>query len=415
MTDLLPHNPEDKLEEALALLVAGIPAAEILAQAGDDAEWLRPLLSVAAEVGQLRAAMPLPNPEASLQRMLSYSRSLTDAPAPPKLEPNGWLNALVQLLGGGWLPRLAASVATALVVVFLLGGTLVVLAQRSLPGHPLYAIKRMGETLQLALTQDSALRRQLQENFNQRRQDEVQLLLKAGEAETVAFEGKVEALTNSSVTLDGLTVRLTPQTKIDGLLALGARVNLNVMTQPPDQLVALAISVVEPAPLTPTPLPTSTATATLTPTLTPPATATATPGQSQTSDTLNLPTRTPTATPTPLPPSPTPTNPPPPPAPTEAAPPTAAPAPAEKNNTHHKGGDDQAANNNEDNSGGGNDNADDNSGNDNADDNSGDHSGSDDSNSGSGGSDDHSGSNSGSGGSDDGDSSGSGKSGGDDH
>ncbi|MFN8459303.1 MAG: DUF5667 domain-containing protein [Anaerolineae bacterium] len=409
MNDRFPHNPEDKLEEALALLAAGIPLADILAQAGADADWLRPLLSVASEVGELRAAMPLPNPNPSLQRMLNYSRALTDTPPRNNRERSGWQSVFAQFLGGGWLPRLATGAVTGLIVVFLLGGTLIVLAQRSLPGQPLYAVKRMGESAQLVLTRDATARQQLRENFNQRRQEEAQLLLKEGETETVTFEGKVEALTNNSLTLDGLAIQLTPQTKITGNLAVGARATLEVMTQPPDELMALTITIIEPAPPTPTPLPTSTPTTTSTSTPTPTATATATPGQSQTSDTLNLPTRTPTHTPTSVPPpptathSPTPLPPPPTAIPTAAAPPpTAAPPANENNNTNDNVGDDNSSNNNEDNSGsGGNDNTDDKGG-DNSGGNSGPGGGGDDSggsNSGSGGGgDDHSGSGGGGGG-----------------
>lgn len=402
MNDLLPPQPEDKLEEALALLAAGIPLADILAEAGDDADWLRPLLKVASEVGELRTAMPLPNPDASLQRMLNYSRSLTAAAPPPKREANGWLTALTQLLGGGWLPRLAAGAVTGLVVVFLLGGTLVVLAQRSLPGHPLYALKRMGETVQLAGTQDTNAREQLRKNFNQRRQEETQLLLQAGETQKVTFEGKIEALMDNYLTLDGLAVELTPQTEIKGDLAIGARAILEVMTQPPDTLMALTITIIESAPPTPTPLPTATAISTHTPS--PTATATATPGQSQTSDTINLPTRTST----PVPPSPTATSsptplPPPPTAiPTEdVAPPTSVPSVNENNNTNDNINDDNSNSNENDSGHDGNDNSDDKGGNDNS-----------GSNSGSGGSDDKSGS---SGGGDDKDRSGKDdKSGGDD-
>ncbi len=261
MNDLLPPHPEDKLEEALALLAAGIPLADILTEAGDDADWLRPLLSVASEVGELRASMPLPNPNSSLQRMLDYSRTLTDTVPPKHHETSHWLSAFTQWLSGGWLPRLATGAVTGLVVVFLLGGTVMVLAQRSLPGQSLYSLKRIGESLQLAGTQDSTAREQLRKNFNQRRQEEAKLLLQAGETEKVTFEGKVESLMDNYLTLDGLAVELTPQTEIKGELGVGARAMLEVMTQPPDELIALTITVVESAPPTPTPLPTSTATA----------------------------------------------------------------------------------------------------------------------------------------------------------
>jgi uncharacterized membrane protein YgcG len=388
MNNKFTHAPEDKLEEALALLAAGIPLAEVLAEAGNDASWLRPLLQVATEVGELRAALPLPPPEASLQRMLNYSQELSKAARPQaRAEAPGWLSALSQFLLGGWLPRLAAGAVTALVVVALLGGTLTVLAQRSLPGQSLYPLKRLGEAFQLSLTQDPASRTRLQENFNQRRQQEAQLLLQQNVAATVRFEGEIEAQTAESLTLAGLTVQLTSQTKISGNLAVGAKVSLEAQTQPPDSLVALSVNVVEPAP--PTPLPTSTSTSTPTPL----PTATATPGQSQANDVIRLPSPTPTATP--LPPPPTATSTP------EVVLPTATPVPpsggdnANSNNTvnDNSGADDNAnsnetGNSNDDNTNG-NDNSggDDHSGNDNSSDDGDDNSGSGSNNSGSGGGD----------------------------
>ena len=40
MIENFPYTPEDKLEEALALLSAGLPLDEILADFNTDAAWL---------------------------------------------------------------------------------------------------------------------------------------------------------------------------------------------------------------------------------------------------------------------------------------------------------------------------------------------------------------------------------------
>ncbi len=367
-------NPDDKLEDALALLAVGMPLAEILVEAGDDAEWLRPLLEIVAEVGELRTTILVPLPEPSLHRLLAYGKELAAAAPPGTSGPLGWRLLLAQLFGSGLLPRLATGLVTALLVVALLGGAVTVLAQRSLPGQPLYSLKRAGEALRLALTQDPAEHDRLLENYNQRRQLEVHLLLEQGQIAEVVFEGRIEALTSTSLTLDGLMVQLKPQTEINGVLAAGARVQVEVLTQPPDQLIALAVTVIETALPIPTPTPTSTAT----PTPTPPPTAT--PGLSRATDTLRLPTATPTNTPSPLPPPPTAT-----PTAIVVEPPMAIPPVGDDNgNTNDNTNDDQ---------GNGDDNANGNEGEDHANDNDNDDSGGDD-NSGSGGG----GGNSGSGG-----------------
>lgn len=395
-------NVDDKLEDALAMLAAGLSVTEILADAGDDADWLRPLLETATEVGELRAAISIPSPEASLQRMLAYGRELATTSPPVAPVQSSWSAALASLFGGGWLPRLATGLVSALFLLVLLGGTLTVLAQRSLPGEPLYGLKRAGETLRLSLTLDPDQRAQLLENYNQHRQTEVKLLLERAQVAAVDFYGQVETVTGTTLRLAGLTLQLTPETKITGNLAAGAQVKVEVLTQPPDDLVALAVTVTKPAPPTPTPLPTPTSTPS------PTATATATRVLSSDTDTLRLPTFTPTTTPTEVPTN-TPTVPPPPPTATQPAP--APLPPGGSNDNSNDNADDQSS----DDSGSSNDNSD----NDSDDE----HSGSDSSGSSgssdnsSSGDDDHSGSDSGSGssGSNSGSSDDSGSGGGDDN
>lgn len=329
MQDQFIPNSEDQLEDALALLAAGIPLAEILAGAGEDAVWLRPFLEMAAEVKELGPAIKVPAPEASLQRMLAYGQKLAaDSPAPAAQSNLSIL--LDNLLRGAWLPRLATGLVSVLLLVVLLGGTLTVLAQRSLPGQSLYGLKRAGETLRLTLTTDPAQRAQLIKNYNEHRQTEAKLLLEQNQVAAVVFLGTIEKITGSSLTLDGLVVQLTPQTKVTGSLAAGARVEAELLTQPPDQLLALAVTVVEPAPPVPTPLPSPTVTPSPSPspsptaTAMPTATATATRSLSSSADTLQLPTFTPTSVPTEVP-THTPTVPPPPPPTATSLPPTVPP------------------------------------------------------------------------------------------
>lgn len=406
MNDKNTVQVDDKLEDALALLAAGIPVDDILAEAGPDAGWLRPLLAVAEDIGELRTAVPIPPPEASLQRMLAYGREAAAATSPAALPRQNWLTLLTTFLSGGWLPRMAAGLASALLLVLLLGGTVTVLAQRSLPGQPLYGLKRVVENVRLSLTLDPQDRVQLLETYNEQRRTETRLLLQQNEVARVSFTGVVETASETDLTLAGLTLQLTAQTQVNGILAVGARVTVDAMTQPPDRLTALSITVIEPAPPTPTPLPSPTSTASPTPSSSPTATVTATATRSLSSDTdiLILPTLTPTATPTPAPtdtptplPSPTHTPVPLPPPPTDTPvlpPPTSsAPAPPSGEDNTNDGGNespDEGGNNNgnenePDDNGGGDDNSNDDSGGDDSsggDSGSNDNSGSDDSGSG---------------------------------
>ncbi len=294
------------------MLAAGISLEDVLADAGDDAEWLRPLLETAVEVSSLRRAMPIPAPDASLQRMLSYAEAVKPGlTSPPRLQPH-WLRTLVNFYGRNY--RLAAGLVTAVMLVILIGSTLTVVAQNSLPGQPLYGLKRISEMLRLNLSQDEDHLQSLVETFNQRRQEEIRLLLEQGKPADVTFSGRIEALTASSVTIDGLVAQIRPETVIDSQIGINARVRFEGKTDPPVGLIAHSIVVIEPAPPTATPLPTATArpTSTPRPTDTPTVTPSATASPSATSTATPAPTATPSPRPsatntpdvsTPVPPS----------------------------------------------------------------------------------------------------------------
>ncbi|HRV95884.1 MAG TPA: hypothetical protein P5526_27270, partial [Anaerolineae bacterium] len=76
-------NQADKLDEALALLAAGLSLDEVLAEAGDDAAWLRPMLALATEVDALKVDIPIPSSQASLDRLLAHANSLATPASSP--------------------------------------------------------------------------------------------------------------------------------------------------------------------------------------------------------------------------------------------------------------------------------------------------------------------------------------------
>lgn len=281
-----PYTPDDKLEEALALLAAGLPLDEVLAEAGEDAVWLRPLLETTVDIGRVKEAIPLPPPEASLARMLAHAETLRREAAPDdEAQPGRW-HTLSTLL----LTRPLVGLATALLLLVLGGGTLMILSQDSLPGQPLYGLKQGSEALQLGLTFNETERERLVDRFNQRRQAETRQLLKQGQTAAVSFAGRVETVTEDMIIVDGLAAQVRPETRVDGSLNAGAYVHFAGTTDPNGNLMATSITVTIPAPptVTPSPSPTTPFTATPSPTHTPEPTATFTP----------RPTATPPATPT---------------------------------------------------------------------------------------------------------------------
>lgn len=297
-------NQADKLDEALALLAAGLSLDEVLAEAGDDAAWLRPMLALATEVDALKVDIPIPSSQASLDRLLAHANSLA---TPASSSSPGQTSRSVarprfnfgRLLFNTGLSTAIAAGLLVLVCVFgsLLGGGMVLAAEGSLPGQPLYPVKRLGETIRLTLTQDTRQRQQLEDTLNQRRIDEVNHLIEQRKTALVRFIGRIEAISATGLMVDDLTIELAPETVLDGELAVGALVRLEGQTNGAGQLVAVTISVLEPAP----PMPTPTVTPTPIPptsTPTPPPTVTPTAAIQSTSDTIKL---APTATPKPAP------------------------------------------------------------------------------------------------------------------
>jgi hypothetical protein len=269
-SDRSMNQAEDRLEDALAMLAAGIPLADVLAEAGSEAEWLGSLLEVAAETSELQAVIPLPPPTASLERMLAYGKSLAAAEDGAAPSPDGRRSRLRQFINRSWwgdrLPigLAAAALVISLVVTFLagsvVGGGLSLVAQDSLPGEALYPIKRASEAIHLTLTSDPEKQQSLRELYDKRRQVETQQLLEQHQQAPVVFDGRVTAITPTTIMVDGFQVQITPQTKISGELQPGARIRVEGVTQLSGKLTASRIVIIEAAPPTPTPLPRATPT-----------------------------------------------------------------------------------------------------------------------------------------------------------
>jgi hypothetical protein len=368
-------SQEDKLEQALERLSAGESLDAILASSGPDAVWLEPMLALAVGVRDLRETLSVPAAEASLARFLGEAgRIASDLPAEPA--PRPWWQRLVDglRLPTVGVPRLAGTaVSVALTVIalmvgsaFFLGANSTAAAQSVLPGQPLYPIKRFGEEMLLQLPQSSESRGAKTTEYDQRRRDEVHLLLDHHLEARVSFRGVVETLDASQVVVSGVSSQLTDETQVDGPLAVDAQVAVQARTVRDGTLFAERVVVERPAPPTPTPSPTVTPQPTVTPTATP--SVTGTPTSTPTSTATGTPTEEPTPEPTATPTAASPERSLPP--PTETREPTASPTPAleatEQIPEPTEGGEDDNAN--QDGSDDGGNSNDNHNGNDNGDD-----------------------------------------------
>jgi len=300
-------SQEDSLEQAIERLNAGESLEMILISAGSDAEWLKPMLSVAARVRDLHETVAVPPAETSLATFLAQAERMAAPALPARPAPRPWWERLADSLAlpASSFPRLATSaLATLLAVVALVLtsafflGTNAAAAQGVLPGQPLYPIKRLGEELVLRLPQSSEVRDSRLVEFEERRRQEVNLLLDHRLEARVTFRGKVEALSADRIVVDDIALQITDRTQIEGPLAVGAQVIVMARTVRDGSLIAENILVAQTAPPTPTSSPMSTPSATPNPTSTAKATATAASTPTQEPTPTPGPTVTPTTQPT---------------------------------------------------------------------------------------------------------------------
>lgn len=297
---------EDVLEEALQLIRTGVPLEEVLARYPD----LAPVLRMARI---LEAARP---PAPSLRAELASRTAFLQRAEALRSSRRPWAAMLF-----GWLRYAPAGAVIASLV--LIAGILHVLAQRSLPGDPLYGLKRMEEQVWLALTLDPVERRLVEETLTARRWEEYRALAQRRGSGTVTWEGRIEAIEGTTWRIGGVPVEIFPETEILGPVALDQRASVTAFLGPEGQFIAARIRAIletptptveptrtpmetvtvpptrtprptpVPSPTVPPPLPTATPVPAVTPL--PPATATPTPAPERTRE----PTQTPRPTRTP--------------------------------------------------------------------------------------------------------------------
>ncbi len=135
--------------------------------------------------------------------------------------------------------RLFAALAAILIMAF---GVVGVLAQGSLPGDALYGTKRLSETLVNIVAGGS---QSPEDQFAERRLEEIEALLALGRSETVGFRGEIEIMQGAIWRVAGLSLSITPETTgVEGS-RLGERVDVTARTTASSTLIAQTIIPVE--------------------------------------------------------------------------------------------------------------------------------------------------------------------------
>ena len=238
---------EIKLIECLSLLDDGEPLDRILARYPSDAASLRPLLETATALATMRAEPAETARIASRRAFLAQAHQLRE-------NSSRWRF---------WRPQRLAIAVLSLALVFASVSGTVAASATALPDEPLYSVKRTVEDARLLLS-SGAERAELTTNFEQRRREEITVLLASQRAAAIEFEGPIQALKPDSWIIDGLTVQIDRATSITGTPFVGWRAQVQGRTAG-GQLFATSIDV-EPGS---GPLPTPTASPTPSPSSTP--------------------------------------------------------------------------------------------------------------------------------------------------
>ena len=163
MTDS-SHSIEEALDICLARMNAGTSADACLRDFPQYAGDLEPLL---AAVIHLRGWIP---PELSMRARMAARTRARVALRHAHRSKTTWR-------WGGWMLRMS----TAVILAIALFGSGIAFAGNSLPGSPLYGLKRVGESAQLVLVHTSADRAQLNLNFARLRVDEMIAVARANQ------------------------------------------------------------------------------------------------------------------------------------------------------------------------------------------------------------------------------------------
>jgi type VI secretion system secreted protein VgrG len=275
------------LDDCLNAVASGAAVEAAVARYPALADELRPLLEAARAVGAQNAPLAVPHAGqmSSRARFLARAAELR-SPAPRRGLRLPWLTA--RPLAGG----------LAVVLALMIGAYGVVNASApSLPGDPLYGVKRTVEQAQLILAANPLARAQLEEQFAARRVDEAQALVALKREAPVEFRGRVASIAGERWSVAGMTVMVGNEARVNGAPSPGAVVEVAGATQLDGTVRASQVSVIagdgKPEPI-----------ASATPTSAPSATATPLPGGAGSSS--PAPVETDAETPTALAPSATP-------------------------------------------------------------------------------------------------------------
>jgi hypothetical protein len=230
---------EIALDACLDALQQGQSLDECLARFEHLRAELEPLLSTALV---LRRVSPSPaTPVRTLSRGRARFMAEVQCAQASRRAPRRSLSFM-------WQPRpllvrglATVSLAFVLLIGMLSGGRLV--SASSLPGDPLYAVKRASENVQLILTLSAEERAELQRRLAELRVSEVKQVTELGREVDVRFEGTVEKVEDGTIVVHGISVRLVSDASDAFRPTVGSAVQVEARTTSDGAVQAKSLAV----------------------------------------------------------------------------------------------------------------------------------------------------------------------------
>jgi len=237
---------ESILDESISALQAGVPIEDILSEVPEYAAELRPLLYAATVL-----ADPNPNLVAEEHKAALRAAYLEQAAKLSPIVPSFGqkVQAILRIIQKRTnRATVISDLATVSITVILtLAMTALILnfaAGSALPGDILYSVKRMSESVQRLFTFGETQQDALEEQFNQRRLEEVEQLIQQQRAAVVEFRGILEAKGENLWIIAGYTIFLPEDAVIEDNLQEGDMVEVVGLLRTNNVLVADTIKIV---------------------------------------------------------------------------------------------------------------------------------------------------------------------------
>lgn len=227
------------LDNCLTMLDQGFDLESCLARYPEYASELRPLLMASMDADSLSVKeIPVDVVRRSKSKVLNAAAEMREQKSikkpflvlPPKRIFRFSLVALITLL----------------MLVGVGGTSLVRASTASLPGDQFYPVKLTWENLLLKLAASRIEREDLEDRFERERVEEVEDLFSSSRSEKVKFFGQVDGIFPDQISVSGVPVVITPDTRLEGQISMNAWVRVEGETTPEGQVIAEKIKVETP-------------------------------------------------------------------------------------------------------------------------------------------------------------------------